>query len=95
MKLLSIKPSKVRKKKWTAIFEKKDGRKKTINFGAKGYDDYTIGGTDKQRSAYLARHKKDKINIPDSAGSLSYWILWGKSKDMEKNIKDFRKKFDV
>ncbi len=94
MKLLNIKKSTSKGKKWTATFE--DGEKtKKINFGATGYLDYTIGATDKQRTAYLARHDKEKNQPADTPGALSYHILWGESRSRMKNIENFKKKYNV
>ena len=53
MKLLEIKRADVKDKKWSAFFQVGDKIKK-INFGAKGYGDYTLGTTDTQRKNYLA-----------------------------------------
>ena len=95
MKLVSITKSKAKGKKWTAVFSYDDNKKKTIHFGATGYLDYTIGATDKQRTAYLSRHDKEKNQAADTAGALSYYILWGESKSMSKNIKSFKNKYNV
>ena len=71
-------------------------QKKTVRFGAKGYTDYTIDATDGQRKNYIARHRKNE-NFEDSltAGSLSRYILWGKSRDIDKNIADFKDRFNL
>jgi len=90
---VSIKPSNLKDKKYTAVFQDGD-KKKTINFGAKGFNDYTLTGDKKARDSYRARHKKvfDKAP-PMSASHLSYLILWGDSTDINKNIKDYKKKY--
>ena len=59
-----ITPSNKSAKKFTAIIDDK----KTIHFGAKLYEDYTIHRDDKRKKAYLARHKKDNLNNPLYAG---------------------------
>ena len=93
MKLLSVKKSTAKGKKWTALFDK-DGEKKLIHFGASGYLDYTIGATDKQRTAYLARHSSGKNASPDTPNALSYYILWNTT-SRTKNIELFKKKYNV
>ena len=94
MKLLNIKKSTSKGKKFMALFDK-NGEKKLVHFGATGYLDYTIGATDKQRTAYLARHDKEKNQPADTAGALSYYILWGESKSRLKNIELYKKKYNV
>jgi len=78
-----------------AVFENM-GRMKTIHFGSKGMDDYTLTKSKDQRDRYLTRHRANEDwNKPDSAGALSRWILWGDSTSTQKNIADFKKKFNL
>ena len=100
MKLISVKPATDSKHKLTAIFDI-DGNKKTIHFGAKGYNDYTIYSkkdkklAEEKKQAYISRHDvNEDFNKPDSAGALSRWILWNKP-TVESSIKDFKKKFNL
>jgi len=90
---LEIKKSDIKNKKYTAIFNDGD-KKKTIHFGARGMNDYTLTGDKKARDSYRARHKKvfDK-SPPMSASHLSYLILWGDSQDINKNIASYKKKY--
>jgi len=91
---VSIKPSNLKDKKYTAIYYDGGKKVKTIHFGAKGMNDYTLTGDNKARDSYRARHKKvfDKAQ-PMSASHLSYLILWGDSKDVNKNIASYKKKY--
>ncbi len=89
-------------KKMKAIFynKDKDGKMKkikTIQFGATGYLDYTIGGTKEQRERYRKRHTNNKENHsnPMTAGTLSFFILWGESTSKTVNIKNFKKRFKL
>ena len=71
-------------------------QKKEIRFGAKGYTDYTLGASDGQRANYIARHRvNEKFEDPLTAGSLSRYILWGESRNIDENIAAFKNKFDV
>jgi hypothetical protein len=71
-------------------------QKKEVYFGAKGYNDYTLGATDGQRMAYIARHKvNENFEDPLTAGSLSRYILWGDSRNIDENVASFKKRFDV
>lgn len=89
--LVSIKSSPLSGKKWRA--EWSDGTH--TDFGAEGYSDYTLGATTRQRQNYRLRHSGDHLADPQSAGALSYHILWGESRDMNKNVATFRQRFGV
>ncbi len=89
---LEISESENPKKKYKAIFTKDDG-KKTIHFGAKGYEDYTQHHNKDRRVLYRQRHEKDLKGDPMRAGYLSYYILWGNSVNMQSNIRSFKNKF--
>jgi len=95
MKLISISDSTKADKKLMAVFEN-NGRKKTVHFGAKGMDDYTLTKSKEQRERYRTRHAKDlQTGDPSKAGFLSYYILWGDSTSRAKNISDYKKKFNL
>jgi hypothetical protein len=96
MKLIKIVQSHLPKKKYDAIFETDKGRTKTIPFGAKGMDDYTLTGDKEQRERYRTRHEKDlQTGDPTRAGFLSYWRLWGDSKSMTANISSYKKRYNL
>jgi hypothetical protein len=79
-------------KRYVATF---DNDVKT-HFGLKNGQTY-IDHLDKaKRDAYLKRHQKNEDwNDPYTAGALSRWILWGDSTNINKNISDFKKRFNV
>tara|TARA_R110000822_G_scaffold148471_4_gene287479 strand:+ start:340 stop:609 length:270 start_codon:yes stop_codon:yes gene_type:complete len=62
---------------------------KKIHFGAKNGFTYVDGASEKTRENYIKRHRvnEDWNNI--NAGSLSRFILWGDTKDINKNLKAF------
>lgn len=68
-------------KKWMVTIFYTDGRRKTVHFGAEGYDDYTMHKDPDRMSLYVSRHssKEDwtKSGI-ETAGFWSRWILWSK-----------------
>jgi len=89
-------------KKMKAVFYEKDKngkmkKKKTIQFGAKGYTDYLISKDKERRARYIKRHtnSRENHNNPMSAGSLSRHILWGSSTSKQANIRSFKKKFNL
>ena len=100
MKLLSIKPSDRKDKRYVAEFCQCNGeskckseeRKKT-HFGYKGGSTYIDHKDDKKKDAYIARHKvNEKWNEPTSAGALARFILWNK-KTLSASIADFKSRF--
>lgn len=83
-------------KKWMVIIEYREGqRPKTIHFGAKGYTDYTMGATEQQRKNYRSRHSKEKGQSWDTAGRLSYDILWGATRSVRTNFNAYKNKFNL
>ena len=96
MKLLKITESDKPEKKLMAVFETDSGRTKTIHFGARGMDDYTITKDKAQRERYIQRHSaNENFQKADTAGALSRWILWGNSTSRAKNIADYKKRFNL
>ena len=98
MKLVSIKPATDGKHKYTAIFS---DPKKTVHFGAKTYNDFTIYSkgdkkiAEEKKAAYIARHKvNEKFDSPATPGSLSRWILWNLP-TVTASIADFKKRFNL
>ena len=72
-----------------------DEPKRTIHFGAKGYEDYTIHRDKQRKKMYIKRHKKreDWTDI-DTAGFWARYILWNKL-SLEESVNDVQKKFDI
>jgi hypothetical protein len=107
MKLLKVIPSDVKNKKYSAYFLLDNGKEKKINFGQAGARDFTLinnkdskfyidnkDDREKVKTAYRARHAKDPINNPLTAGSLSWHILWNKP-TLAGSISHFKNKFKV
>jgi hypothetical protein len=96
MNNLIITKSHLKNKKFDAILTNKKGEKKIIPFGAEGYSDFILSGGDKKkRESYIKRHKKNEDWTKINPASLSRYILWGDSKNIDINIKDFMKKFNL
>ena len=100
MKLLKIIKSDKPLKKWTAIFKNTDGKEKKVHFGYYNKNDlkndYTLHKDKERRARYRIRHAKDlKTNDPTRAGYLSYYLLWGDSTSLKKNIQDYKKRFNL
>ena len=95
-----IKQSNIKDKRFTAIFLKNDKKFKTIHFGLKNPKKGTyIDHSDKEiRKNYIARHQvreKQFYNSPYHASTLSRFILWGDSDNLQQSIKLFKKKFNL
>ena len=96
MKLLSVKKADDGIHKLVATFETDTGHTKHTKFGAIGYDDYTRTHDAEQRNRYRVRHEKDlKTGDPSKAGFLSYYILWGESTSIHRNVAAFKSKFSL
>jgi len=99
MRLLDVKPSTAKGKKYMAIFCPCDGpskcKGKRVHFGAAGSQTYLDHHDKTKRENYLKRHSKnnENWNNPTSAGALSRHLLWGDSTSLMMNIKEFKKKF--
>jgi hypothetical protein len=88
---LEIIPATNKHYKYNAVFTKKDKSIKIVPFGDNRYQDYTQHHDKKRRELYLARHRKNENwNDPETAGSLSRYILWGESKNIKPIFKHLR-----
>lgn len=76
-----LRPNDGNVKKYKVTIIKPDGTKKTVNFGQKGYSDYTKHKDEDRMKRYTSRHKSrenwTKSGIT-TAGFWSKWILWSK-----------------
>jgi len=96
MKLISVEPSTDGKTKLVAKFTTDEGKTKTVKFGIHNSHSYIDGADIKIRDAYRARHSRDISSTdPTTRGNLSYWITWGDSQDINKNIRDYKRRFNV
>ena len=94
---ICLKKSTKNDKKFMVIINDRNGKSKTIHFGAAGYSDYTIHKTDDRKERYINRHKRKenwgKSGIK-SAGFWSRWILWNKP-TLTSSIKHTENKFGI
>jgi len=68
---------------------------KTIDFGQEGGQTYIDHGDKVKRANYLRRHAVREDWTKSNAGSASAWILWGPSKDIQKNLKLYLKQMKI
>jgi len=94
-KYFKLQKSKKRDKKYDAIFETADGKRKVVSFGAAGMSDFTKHKDHERKQRYLKRHKSnEKWGNMTSAGSLAKYILWNKT-SLQASKKDFMRKFKL
>ena len=66
------------------------------DFGSDVGKTFVDGRSEKEKKAWEARHKNDKgWNVKHSSIYYSRYLLWGKHKDLKKNIKDLEKKDNI
>ncbi len=92
--LISLTKSDRPGKKWKVIVADKE-HKKTIHFGQRGADDFTLTGDKEQKARYIDRHK-DKEDWTDvfSAGFWSRWLLWNKP-TISASLADIKRTFNL
>lgn len=68
---------------------------KHVDFGAKGYSDYTIHKDPLRKERYITRHqKRENWKNPYTAGFWSRWLLWEKP-TLKESMNVIRKKFNI
>ncbi len=75
--LVTLKRSPKPEKKWRATFE----TGQTVDFGRRGYSDYTLHKDRDRMLRYLVRHRRRENWTPSgryTAGFWSRWLLWSK-----------------
>jgi len=94
MRLLEITDSNNPKKRYTAIFELDNGKLKRVNFGDPNMESYVMHGDKDRRDNYRRRHLADlRTGDPTRPGYISMFVLWGASRNINKNIDTYRKLF--
>jgi hypothetical protein len=78
-------------KKWRVLFE--DGHH--VDFGAKGYDDYTMHKDSDRMMLYVARHRaRENWSNMYTAGFWARWLLWNKT-SIRDSIENIRQRFNI
>ena len=94
MKVRFSYPSPRKDKKYQAVFTDGDF-KKTVHYGQKGAQDYTVHHDDERKARYINRHKvREQWDDYMSAGALSYHILWSE-KHIGDAIRKYRQRFNL
>ena len=92
VKLVRVVASPRANHKWRAEFD--NGTH--TDFGAAGMSDYTQHHDKERRERYRARHLRDlQTGDPTRAGYLSWFLLWGESTSLARNLADYRRRFEL
>lgn len=93
MRFESIKQSTRKNKKLMITFS---NPKKTIHFGSKNSKTFLDHNDKKKRENYILRHQvNENWNDPVTAGTLSFYLLWGSSTDLNTNLKKYLNHFNI
>ena len=92
MRFVSLELSERPNKKYVIKFNEPN---KTIHFGSKNSSTYLDHHDKVKRQNYLLRHSVNEDWESINAGSLSAIILWGKTTDLNKNLKYYLNKFNI
>lgn len=92
MEFISLKKSDRNGKRFVITFS---NPKKTIHFGSDVGTTYIDSGDKVKRENYIKRHRVNEDWTTINAGSLSRYILWGDSKDINKNLTDYLRRFII
>lgn len=96
MKLLRVEPLKNDDKRFIAIFQTDEGKEKRVKFGQPGANTYLDGASKETRDNYRKRHERDlRTNDPTRPGYLAYYIIWGDSRSLKKNIAEYKNRFNL
>jgi len=70
-------------------------KKKTIHFGAKGYENFTMHKDNERKYRYIDRHKsKEDWQDPFTAGFWALHTLWNKP-TIQGSLNDIKRNFDI
>jgi len=72
-----------------------DEPKRTLHFGSDVGSTYIDVGDKVKRENYIKRHQVNEDWDAVNAGSLSRYILWGDSKNINKNLLSYLERFNI
>ena len=92
MRFISLEKSNKPDKKLVITFS---DPKLTIHFGSKNSSTYLDHHDKTKRSNYLKRHMVNEDWEHVNAGSLSAYLLWGPTTDLNTNLTEYLNKFNI
>jgi len=91
--------SNVKNKRYTAIIDNMGttkGKPLKLHFGSATGSTYIDHGDEVKRTNYIKRHSKlNEDYTKVTPASLSRYVLWGSSNNINNNIIEFKKKFNL
>ena len=89
-----ITTSPLKTKRYKVVITEGD-KKKTIHFGAKGYENFTIHKDNERKYRYIDRHKqREDFQDPFTAGFWALHTLWNKP-TIQGSLNDIKRNFDI
>ena len=83
-------------KRFLAVFVQNDIVQFKVHFGSKNGSTFVDHGDIVKRKNYIKRHSvNESWESPNSAASLSRFILWGSSPNININIEEFKQRFNL
>ena len=92
MKFVSLEESNRKGKRFVMVL---DEPKRTIHFGSDVGSTYIDEGDKTKRENYIKRHQVNEDWESVNAGSLSRFLLWGDSKNINKNLRSYLERFNI
>ena len=92
MKFISLEKSNRKGKRYVMVL---DEPKRTLHFGSDVGSTYIDVGDKVKRENYIKRHQVNEDWDAVNAGSLSRYILWGDSKNINKNLLSYLERFNI
>jgi len=92
MKFVSLKESNRKGKRYVMVL---DEPKRTLHFGSDVGSTYIDHGDKTKRENYLKRHMVNEDWDSVNPGSLSKFLLWGKSKSLKRNLAEYLERFNI
>jgi hypothetical protein len=96
VELISFSESEKPEKKYKVVLSD-NGRQKTIHFGSRGADDFTLTKDEEQKKRYIARHEAKEdwtASGIKTAGFWARWILWNLT-SVRSSLADVKKRFNL
>lgn len=84
-------------KKYKVTLLAADGSRKSVQFGAKGYSDFTKHKDEERKSRYVSRHKARENwarSGATTAGFWARWLLWNKP-SLTSSMADIKRRFGI
>lgn len=97
MKFVKLVRSPNPEKKLRVYLQDSDGKERTVDFGAKGYSDYTKHHDEARKTLYINRHREREDWTKEGILTPGFWakhLLWSKPTIAE-SLALVRRKFDL